>query len=159
MVTRKHWGGINIGLRTLIFMAVVCAVATASAPSAALAAGRPQMPPRAIPPYVYGAPYSIPGLPGLYVTVTIVGHTTGVPAPVDDSKVFVIPAPPYDPNWSEPWGSFQSYADWANLFRTQNRGQSPTMKDETDFWVSQAMGGALDYLQTAAAQAQSSPQQ
>jgi hypothetical protein len=107
---------------------------------------------------VYGAPYSIQGQPGLYVTVTLGGKTHGVPAPVDDSQVFVIPAPPYDPNWSGPWGSFQSYADWANQFRSQNRGNQPTLKDETDFWVSQAMGGALDDLQ-AAAQAQNPVQQ
>jgi hypothetical protein len=109
------------------------------------------LPPATIPPYEYGAPYSIEGQPGLYVTVTLLGNTTGVPAPVDDSEVFVIPAPPYDPNWSEPWGSFQSYTDWANQFRSQNRGNNPTMKDEIDFWVSQAMGGALDDLQAAAA--------
>jgi hypothetical protein len=115
------------------------------------------LPPPTVPPYEYGAPYSIQGQPGLYVTVTLLAKTHGVPAPVNDSPNFVIPAPPYDPNWSEPWGSFQSYADWANQFRSQNRGNGPTLRDETDFWVSQAMGGALDDLQ-AAAQAQNAGQ-
>jgi hypothetical protein len=170
----KHWKLTLMELLAVLLLMTMALTVIVGVPSAALAAAptpapRPsgphipdqplhhrfQLPPPTIPPYTYGAPYSIQGQPGLYVTVTLLAKTQGVPAPVDNSQIIVIPAPPYDPNWSEPWGSFQSYADWANQFRSQN-GKDPTMKDEIDFWVSQAMGGALDDLQAAAAQAQNS---
>jgi len=126
---------------TLLGLLAVLILLVAVVPGPALADRhshrRKAMAPATIPDYTYGDAYAISGLPGLYVTVATA-----------DGEQFVIPAPPYDHRTQ--WGDLESYYNWMTQFRSQNRGNKPTVKDETDYWLSQAMAGLLDLPEAGA---------
>jgi hypothetical protein len=138
MLTHSRWTSIAL-VGVLVAGAALLAVAVGR-PSTAFAQSpfketkvhkRIQMRPPTIPGYTFGEPYEVPGQPGQYVTLTTA-----------DGKTYVIPAPPYDHGGT--WGSFQSYDVWNTQFRSQNRGNAPTLKDEIDFWLSQAVAGVTN---------------